>query len=95
MAQLAVGALNTLNEKGLRYKAEVSEAGQMAFKFAMLLGGKKAVVQITPLDDKIAVTGLGNDKGLDLPGFETFVDKVLETKAIQEKLSGLEDELKA
>lgn len=94
MSVLAVGALNTLNEKGLRYKAEVNE-GKMAFKFGMLVGGKKSVVLVTPNDENIAVTGLGNDKALDVEGFETFVDKVLNVKAVQEQLAGLEDELKA
>lgn len=94
MAQLAVGALNALNEKGLRYKAEVND-GKMAFKFGMLAGGKKNVVLVTPQDEAIAVTGLGNDKALDVAGFEAFVDKILEVKKVQEQLAGLEEELKA
>jgi len=94
MSVLAVGALNTLNEKGLRYKAEVNE-GKMAFKFGMVASGTKSVVLVTPNDENIAVTGLGNDKTLNVEGFETFVDKVLNVKAIQEQLAGLEEDLKA
>lgn len=94
MSLLAVEALNTLNEKGLRYKAEVNE-GNMAFLFGMLLGGERHKVLITPFEESIQVTGLGDEKNFDTEGFEAFVDQVLTVKAKQEELAKLEEELKS
>lgn len=94
MSVLAVEALNTLNEKGLRYKGEVNE-GKMAFKFGMLVGTKKAVVLVTPNDESISVSGLGNEKALNGEQFGQFVEQVLHVKSVQEDLVKLEEALQA
>lgn len=91
---LVVEALNLLNEKGFRYKAEAQE-GNMSLKFGLLQEGKKSVVSITPLADTIVIQGIGNEKQVDVEGLETFIDNVTQLKSLQEEESKLLEVLRA
>lgn len=94
MAELQMKTINTLNEKGFRYKAEAIDGG-LAFKFGMMLEGDKKVGIIQPNETEIVVQGLGESKVFDAESFEGFIDKVLNVKAKQEEMNRLEKEILA
>ncbi|MFF2531244.1 hypothetical protein ACFVS2_20290 [Brevibacillus sp. NPDC058079] len=100
MGIFIVQAVNTLNEKGLRYKA-IEREGQPVFQFGIVVPdaqkGKvaKEIVEISPKAEGIAISLMGKEKPMDGKGFEEFVDGVLKLKALQEEELKLISELSA
>ncbi|MBP1309191.1 hypothetical protein JOD82_002211 [Paenibacillus sp. 1182] len=100
MGTTLVQVVNTLNEKGLRYKA-VEKEGLAVFQFGLLVPDSKKNlltkegVQITPNDESVSVLFMGKEKSLDTEGFEKFVDNVIKLKACQEDELKLISELSA
>lgn len=100
MGALLVEALNTLNDKGLRYKA-VTKEGAAVFQFGVAVPdvakGKvaKEIIEVTPKAETITISLMGKEKEVNGEGFATFVDGVLELKALQEKEAKLIEVLSA
>jgi hypothetical protein len=86
--------VNTLNEKGQKYKLS-QDKGVFSIIFGIIANGKKEKVEIVPVESEIIVKLLDTEKRLDEAGFGTFIGSVLELKALQEKESKLIEALKA
>lgn len=86
--------INTLNDKGQKYKIS-QDKGVISAIFGIMANGKREKVEIVPVESEIIVRLLETEKRLDEAGFGTFVDSVLELKALQEKESKLIETLKA
>lgn len=94
MSYLLANTINVLNEKGVKYKV-TQEATGLAMAFGIIAEGKKTKVEVIPGEAEIAVKGIGAEKSLNEEGFGTFLDTVVELRAIQEKEAKLLESLKA
>jgi hypothetical protein len=89
MGIFLVQTVNTLNEKGLRYKA-IEKDGLAVFQFGIVVpdaaNGKvsREVIEVTPKPKGITISLMGKEKILDGEGFGGFVENVLRLKALQE-----------
>lgn len=89
---MVVETINTLNDKGQKYKAVTKEGGAV-FQFGIAVpdyankGGKVAreVIEVAPKADAIQISLMGKEKTVDVKGLEDFIDGVSKLKALQEE----------
>jgi hypothetical protein len=99
MSILLAETINLLNEKGIKYKAEVKE-NVMSMKFGVvsLDAEKKAVssiITLIPQEKAVSVGVTGKEKSLDIKGLTAYVDTVVKLRALQEEEAKLYAELTA
>lgn len=88
--------INTLNEKGQKYKvSQDKETGIVSMIFGIMANGKKEKVEVVPGENTITVKLLETEKSIDEAGLGTFIDSIIELKALQEKEVKLIEALKA
>lgn len=86
--------INTLNEKGQKYKLS-QDKNLISAIFGIIANGKKEKVEIIPTEKEVIVKLLEKEKKFDEEGFGLFIDKILELKALQEKENNLIEDLRA
>lgn len=97
---MVVEIINTLNDKGQKYRA-VTKENVPVFQFGIAVPdyakkeGKVAreVIEVSPKAEAIHISVMGKEKEVDAKGLEEFLDNVSKLKALQEEEAKLVAEL--